>query len=475
MAGADAILHPGDPGNLKRTEKSIKDAVGPALEGASGYILAAQTLGQIKPARIFLEADKTPDPAALLALFPERAIPMSPVIAASAGRLQIESTGNNSFDIWFSAASANCCAAVDFLAWSDRFGPDFAIIREALKRPYARMDGDYEQAYAMPFPNFVAVRIVAQTLSQRAQCDLLLGRPEKALSNLTLLHNLSRLLEAKPTGKPMTLVAAMINVAITGLYVQTVSDGFQLQAWREPQITDLQKQLAEINLPPQVAESFRTEQASFINTLMTISPTALANEFLKLSGGPTNRWAWFKEPMSRFIALAPRGWIYQNMITHARWHQMENYGADLADGQIHPDKSNRMADELSAAIARRSTYAYTYLAARAIPNYTAAVRSLGYQQTRANEALVVCALERFHLANGQYPETLAALMPQFLDKIPNDLIGGQPLKYHRTDDGRFVLYSIGWDEKDDGGITVMGKNLPDMSRGDWVWPQPPAK
>ena len=52
------------------------------------------------------------------------------------------------------------------------------------------------------------------------------------------------------------------------------------------------------------------------------------------------------------------------------------------------------------------------------------MRTLAYQQTRVNEALIACALERYHLANGQYPETLAALAPQFLEKIPNDLIGG---------------------------------------------------
>ena len=179
---------------------------------------------------------------------------------------------------------------------------------------------------------------MAQTLSQRALCQLLLGQPDKAMGDLTLLHNLSRLLEAKPTGKPMTLVSAMINVAITGLYAQTVADGFQLQAWREPQITELQKQLGEINLPPQVAESFRTEEAGFIHTLMTGSPTATGESIPHLGAARRTGGSGLKDPMSRFIALAPRGWIYQNMITHARWHQMVNDGADLADGQIHPDK-----------------------------------------------------------------------------------------------------------------------------------------
>ena len=45
-----------------------------------------------------------------------------------------------------------------------------------------------------------------------------------------------------------------------------------------------------------------------------------------------------------------------------------------------------------------------------------------------------------------------------------DIIDGEPLKYHRTADGRFVLYSVGWNGKDDGGVA--GKSI---EESDWVW------
>ena len=46
----------------------------------------------------------------------------------------------------------------------------------------------------------------------------------------------------------------------------------------------------------------------------------------------------------------------------------------------------------------------------------------------------------------------------FIDKLPHDIINGDPLKYHRTDDGQFVLYSVGWNETDDGGIVGVATN-----------------
>jgi hypothetical protein len=38
-------------------------------------------------------------------------------------------------------------------------------------------------------------------------------------------------------------------------------------------------------------------------------------------------------------------------------------------------------------------------------------------------------------------------------------------------DNAFTLYSIGWNEKDDGGEIVMKPNSTarDLSQGDWAW------
>jgi hypothetical protein len=47
------------------------------------------------------------------------------------------------------------------------------------------------------------------------------------------------------------------------------------------------------------------------------------------------------------------------------------------------------------------------------------------------------------------------------------VIRGEPYKYRQTSDGGYVLYSVGWNEKDDGGLP--GKRLFDDQDGDWVW------
>jgi type II secretory pathway pseudopilin PulG len=128
---------------------------------------------------------------------------------------------------------------------------------------------------------------------------------------------------------------------------------------------------------------------------------------------------------------------------------------------------------------------YKVQALMMFPAIGSAVKKFAIAQASVDLARVAGALERYRLAHGQYPETLDALVPQFIEKLPHDIIGGQPLHYRRTDgppsqgsgaaSGKFVLYSIGWNEKDDGGQIAFKKGgSVDREKGDWVW-QYPAK
>ena len=360
----------------------------------------------------------------------------------------------------------NETAANDYLAWSDKLQPQFDLIREALKRPYARMDGDYSKPFEQPIPNFISVRIVTKTLAQRAKCDLLLGQPDKALQELTLLHDFLHLVEAAPTGKPMTLVSAMINVAVTGFYVDTIAGGLQSRAWQEPQLAALQKQLADINLTPFVAQAFREEQVGICRDAEVVP-------LLKLFSLADSRpESWFAKVIDW---LWPRGWTYQNMVNIAVLDQKSIDGFDLAQNTVAPRKFEeawREIEEFDKSVNYSSPY--KILAAIAIPNFVRAEQTTAHTQTLVNAAQIACALERYHLAHCEYPATFDALTPQFLEKIPHDIIGGQPLHYRRTDDGKFVLYSVGWNETDDGGVdsSQVKSDKGTFAEGDWVWRYP---
>jgi hypothetical protein len=75
-------------------------------------------------------------------------------------------------------------------------------------------------------------------------------------------------------------------------------------------------------------------------------------------------------------------------------------------------------------------------------------------ETKRRLIVTALALERFALHHKEYPASLTNLMPAFLSAVPADFMDGQPLRYRRFEDGRYVLYSVGLDGVDNGGQIV---------------------
>jgi hypothetical protein len=161
--------------------------------------------------------------------------------------------------------------------------------------------------------------------------------------------------------------------------------------------------------------------------------------------------------------LCPRGWGYQ--------HVAARLNLDFSRlACLDPGNQIIFADKVVAASKKAhwlESWAYTFAASLGQAPFERACQNTAHSQTEINQALIACALERFRLAHGEYPENIDALVPQFLDTIPHDIIGGGPLHYHRASQATFVLYSVGWNRRDDGG--VRGQPLPGTD-GDWVWP-----
>ncbi len=432
----------------------IKTTLGRSANGAAGFKFSEFQLSNLAPARIVLRTDVPLSASDLTNLVPSN-------LAANLGRLQVAATSDKAvFQV--TLTNVQVTAAADYLKWSDQFEPAFDEIREALKRPCAILPGDYSVSWKMPIPNFVTMRNLVQTLAQRAQCHLLLGQPDQALRDVTLIHDVCRILEKPPTGKPETLVEAMINVAITGLYVATVQEGFRLHAWQEPQLAAIQKQLQDTFLLPFVAEAKRMGQVDLVNIGEKLNARKIFTGYAFVDD---QKIAWHKRLWSYRYDLIPRGWMYQNI----------KYAVELEQPLLdclNPTNTVIRVKDLNKAYFQFADsfehwHLFQQLAAIAVPNYIKAFQTLAYNQTLANQAQIVCALERYHLAHGNYPETLAALVPQFIEKLPPDIIGGQPLHYRRTEVGKFLLYSVGWNETDDGGLP--GGLGVDVEKGDWVW------
>ena len=412
------------------TNTLVSPAVGIFSRPASG----------ISPLRIEVIAEKPPSAAELADLVDE----LFPGDSSKADSLSfmVNRTGFNTFELTLKSVPA-----LDYINWGDHFDPDLNLIRSALKRPLVRMDGDYENPYEMPTPNYSRIRNVVWMLARRAECHLLSGRSDLALDDLLLISGMRRILE----GKPNTLVSTMINTAIARLFTEVVTDGITRHAWSESELIALQIQLSQINLVPACIKTFREEEVA---------------ECFSLESGWSNNFQ--SSASGKIVMYFPRGWLYQNLteISELTEEALDSY--DSIQGTFRPKILNDFERKLDNIRVRLTPY--TYLAALAVPSFCKAAQTLAYNQTHADETQIACALERYRLAQGEYPETLDALLPRFIDKLPHDIIGGQSLHYRRKIDGSFLLYAVGWNEVDDGAETAFARGgFIDRLNGDWVW------
>jgi hypothetical protein len=172
-------------------------------------------------------------------------------------------------------------------------------------------------------------------------------------------------------------------------------------------------------------------------------------------------------PSQLIVGLMPAGWFYQNQYRCAR--MLEDYCIPVADanqGTFFPALARRG----EAALAADTASPVTLYARLIVPVLGEAVRKFAYGQASMDLARTAMALERYQMARVELPEALEAVAPQFVAKILHDVIGGPPLKYRRERDALFVLYSVGWNETDDGGVAGLNKvGVADMQSGDWVW------
>jgi len=89
---------------------------------------------------------------------------------------------------------------------------------------------------------------------------------------------------------------------------------------------------------------------------------------------------------------------------------------------------------------------------------------------RAQQQVMTAALacERYRHDQGEYPNSLQQLMPDYLPEVPIDPMDGEPLRYRRAVEDTAVIYSISTDLEDDGGATD-ANDYEATKEGDYVW------
>ena len=352
--------------------------------------------------------------------------------------------------------------AQDVLLALSRYDSTIEELRQATRLPYARfpLSYDHQPPAMILLPHLSGLKGCAKVLQLRAIAELQNGQTEQALADVKLMLRLSDAFHTEPF-----LISHLVSIAIMNIALQPVWEGLVQHQWTEAQLVGLDSELVKRDFPSDYQVAMRGElmlceigDIEYLRRLPEQAPDLL-------NGGDVA-----PPLLARILWRSiPNGWFYQNELRCAR-PMLDYYlpAVDVNQHLIRPEDVRRAEAALEAETQHANLF---NLAERLfLPALGNAVKKFASGQEWVDLARVAIALERYRLAHGEYPESLDALAPQLLKQIPHDIVDGQPLHYRRTADDQFVLYSVGWNETDDGGVVGLTKaGSLATDKGDWVW------
>lgn len=342
---------------------------------------------------------------------------------------------------------------------------DLDTLERLAKRPEARFPVDYSKGMAMPVHHVTALLNLAQMLQRRALAEAALGRGDQSVDDILLILRLAHTVDDEPV-----LISFLVALSIDSIALNVIEK--QVPSWNAEQAQRVGQALGQSDVLKQAARAFRGERA-FGNQLMDQLKQASPGESGKtlavifgvsdaenhLPGLPVIFIDAYRFGYRFAFLDGDRACLNQ---THQRWLDL----LEKEPGLLRPHDFENFDSDFALEMQGLSRYRHllTYLTAPTLNSVFPKAASLA---TRARQAGIACAIQEYALSEKALPSSLDQLVPKYLDEIPHDVINGGAMHY-RSDGKEYVLWSVGWNEKDDGGEGSPNERSPEKKL-DWVW------
>lgn len=356
----------------------------------------------------------------------------------------------------------------DSLAQFDALFPFVSDLRTAAaSRPYCRFPRDYPPQLPYDFLRLVTPQLpIARILNLHAILALDAHKSDVALADLKTCFKLISGLRQEPF-----LVSGLVAIGMQAISFSAIYDGLALHSWNDAQLAELENEFSKTDFLSDYQHVMRGELMGIIIP----SFENLKTNRSRLKEVQITDKAKLKD-YDYFPDFWPDGWLDQNESQLATSILIGVQNVDAKSHRVFPTQTDDIENQARHFADRIDSYApwniFFTISNRVLRSSTP---RFAQAQVWIDEARIACALERYRLAHGVYPESLDALVPAYAAELPHDIINGEPYHYRLRPDGTFLLYSVGWNQKDDGGKVVYEKESPmhvDYKQGDWVWPTP---
>ncbi len=367
--------------------------------------------------------------------------------------------------LWEVAREANMENAPDIRGLLNEFAPEIAEIDAAAELPYAQIKLNVGETFAehvsTVLPFLQEYREIQKVETLRACRAIEAGDRKEALSALKVSFQLGR-----ASTSHVTLIGYLVGQAHYSNAYSIIWLGMKKNLWEEADLAWIQDELSKLDVLGDLEYSLNFEMSSFqigAADFMKSVSVGDSRHLVKLVG--TLEGGNSSSSLGMLALITPTG----------IWDHNKAFGVNvMLDHSILPVRNRTLPDPDGVEKAFEKRGPYNFLAGITLPASSNLVKRGFYGEVAGDLAETACALERYQLKNGDYPEKLEALVPEFIAKVPDDLLEkGQPLKYNKLDGAaRYQLYSVGENGTDEGGRVAVKAGKPprqDREQGDWVW------
>lgn len=309
-----------------------------------------------------------------------------------------------------------------------------AQVREAARRPKWQIPpGNLVTQFSGD--NVSLLEGLKSVLFLRSLCRLELGQIDAALSDLALIQRLSQALDTD-----LSTAAYEAKIGFEQPAIHFIWEGIRKKRLNSAHLVQLQTDLDSINLFQDYLRAIESETLhqieSWNQAVSQPSDSHLQPRFTQF-----HRWFY------------PKGWARLNQVALYRVYTSVGIPRVNADAQTFvPDSVQPVEEQWISRGPLIAPDSFKDLVLQIASRFA-------FTQTTVLQAKIACAIERFRIDTGTFPSSLDALVPNYLSRPPVDPGSGKPFIY-QTIDNSYLLYSVGWNGLDDGGI---------IDKGDWVW------
>lgn len=304
----------------------------------------------------------------------------------------------------------------------------------------SRYPVDLRHIWSVDLEHLSKLRAVARILALEALIASVEGRPDDAVAAVSDMVPLADSLKMEPV-----IISQLVRIAIIGIAAEAVENSVNRGSFSDEQLARFSEVLAK-SLPPVEKERIldRALIAEETNIRFAVSPRYLLKMDTSLEKTPGGRVLYQALlpvlEFSDFTGFAQTlcGYKFERVRERAKTE------AENRTGDVFYKEDDRWLKHVGVS---------GVMLAVVLPAIERTYESEWRVRMNLDMAVTGVAVERFRMAEGKLPERLEELAPKYLDEVPRDMYNeGKPISYRVDDDGGFVVYSWGRNERDDRGL-----------------------